>query len=152
MRYLFMCLMFMSSAGYANQLQSQNTSTSAQNTSTPSNANANPTTSTGSQIVTVIVPPAPPPPKPVVVVVRKTVYRTKKKVVHETNPNRVQLLVGASRTKQDITTDACGCAMSATRVYQPDIGAQYLRDFGGFTGSVMATQNQAIYIGVGFNW
>jgi hypothetical protein len=149
MKRSLLLLMLVGSTGYANQLQSQNTNTDAQTVNAPATANA----TTGNQVVTVVVPPSPPPK---VIVVTRTVYRTRVKRhrtnIYHYNPNRIQLLVGETKTKQEITTNACGCIMSATRVYQPDVGIQYLRDFGSFTGSVIYTQNQSFYLGVGFNW
>lgn len=146
MRRMFFLLALISSTAHANQLQSQNTNT--QSVSAPSSANA----TTGSQVVTVVVPPS----KPVVIVLHKTVHHTKikkvTKVVEVITPNRLQVLLGVSRTKQQISESSCGCTLTATRVYQPDVGLQYLRDFGSFTGSLTATQNQALYVGVGFNW
>ena len=131
----------------ANQLTTTNTTKQDQGQTDQARSSA----TTGNQTVTVIVPPAPRP-----VVIHKTVYRTRTRVkkveIYHYNPNRLQLMLGMTKTKQEITSNACGCELTAHRAYEPDVGAQYLRDFGSFTGSIMATKNQSFYLGVGFNW
>lgn len=82
-------------------------------------------------------------------VVHKTRYRAK--YVNVTNPNRLQLLLGLSKTKLQVEETDC-CTFKAKREYEPDLGLQYLRDFGGFTGSIMGTTNRSLYLGLGFNW
>ena len=113
-------------------------------------ADAGAKATTGNQTITINIPQ----PKQAT----KIIYRTKREVREvkvykkKTNPNRLQLLLGATKTKQEVTTDGCGCAITAKRAYEPDLGIQYLRDFGSFTGSVAATRNESFYIGIGFNW
>jgi hypothetical protein len=136
----------------ANDMQSGNVNTNHLSDSAKSGATTgNQKATTGNQVVNVIVKPAP-QPRPATKVITKIKYKTKVKKVKIHHHNRLQIMVGASKTQQEVTQDACGCTLTAKRVYQPDAGVQYLRDFGGFTGSIMATQNQSMYLGVGFNW
>jgi hypothetical protein len=101
---------------------------------------------TGNQTVTVAIPN----PKPIVI--RRTYWRYKDREhrVEVYKPNRLQLMLGASKTKLDIEGDCCN--LTARRLYEPDVGLQYLRDFGSFTGSLMGTSNKGLYLGVGVNW
>ena len=130
----------------ANQLTTTN---SNQASAGGGGAGADSSGGTQNQVVNVIVPPT-----QQVHVITKTYYKTKVKKtnVYHYNPNRLQLLVGVSKTKQEVTQDGCGCTLTAKRVYEPDAGLQYLRDFGSFTGSIMATKNESFYLGLGFNW
>lgn len=83
----------------------------------------------------------------------KTIVKVKyKKVkINKSNLNRVQVFVGQTKTKQEVKEVNC-CDIEAIRKHEPDIGIQYLRDFGNFTGSIMGTINQSYYIGIGVNW
>lgn len=81
----------------------------------------------------------------------RTRVKIKKKVINETSPNRLQLLVGQSKTKQKVEEVDC-CALKATREHEIDFGLQYSRDFGSITGSVTGTLNQSYYLGLGVNW
>lgn len=81
----------------------------------------------------------------------RTRVKVKKKVINETNPNRLQVLVGQSKTKQKVEEVDC-CALKATREHELDFGLQYSRDFGNVTGSVTGTLNQSYYLGIGVNW
>lgn len=76
---------------------------------------------------------------------------TKTTIYHLYNLNRLQLLLGLSKTKLNIEEDSC-CNYRATRKYENDLGIQYLRDFGPFTGSIVGTMNQNMYLGFGVNW
>jgi len=100
------------------------------------------------QNVTVVINNPPPPPA-------RVVYRLKPsaKIVRYTlvNPNRLQLTLGVSHTAYSVKGIDC-CSVSLARKHEFDIGLQYLRDIGRFTGSVMATMNSNFYIGLGFNW
>lgn len=100
---------------------------------------------TGSQTVTINLPP----PQPRVLSLYKERSVEKTKMLYK--PNRLQLLLGLSKTDLDIKDDGC-CSVTAKTKREPDIGLQYLRDFGSFTGSVMGTINENVYVGVGFNW
>jgi hypothetical protein len=78
----------------------------------------------------------------------------RKRVIKEvdvTKPNRVQLLLGASKTDQVVTRDDC-CVTSVDEEHEIDVGLQYLRDFGHFTGSIGGTMNKSVYLGLGINW
>jgi hypothetical protein len=109
------------------------------------------TATTGNQSVIVNIPKQ----FPTRIIIRER-YRTKikheKEIVEVFKPNRLQLLLGLSKTKMEVETDPCGCVLSAKRVYEPDVGLQYLRDFGSFTGSIAGTVNKNVYLGLGFNW
>jgi hypothetical protein len=98
---------------------------------------------TGNQTVTVHVPP----PKVIIRTINKRVY---KKIV-QSNPNRLQLLGGVSKSKMDVAYDGC-CNLTAKKKHEPDLGLQYLRDFGSFTGSIAGTTRENFYLGVGINW
>jgi hypothetical protein len=76
-------------------------------------------------------------------------WRTKRLPVRVLN--RLQLLVGYSKTDLVVNSDDC-CEVSAENKREIDVGLQYLRDFGQFTGSVMGTMNGSFYVGVGVNW
>lgn len=80
-------------------------------------------------------------------------YKIKRrtKVVNVTKPNRLQLLVGLSATDHELHKPTC-CDLKVKSSHEPDVGLQYLRDFGWFTGSVGATFNRNFYFGLGFNW
>lgn len=82
---------------------------------------------------------------------REVEERTKVKVKTVYNPNRIQLLLGLSRTKLEVEEENC-CQLKASTAREPDIGLQYLRDFGSFTGSITGTMNENVYVGLGFNW
>lgn len=101
---------------------------------------------TGNQTITINMPQ----PKQVVY---RTHYRDRKVIekIEVFKPNRLQLLLGLSKTRLEIENDSC-CNYYAKKTYQPDIGLQYLRDIGDFTGSIAATINQSFYFGLGFNW
>jgi len=105
---------------------------------------------TGNQ--TVNINTAPQQPNTVRVIERIQV-RTKRvtKEVNVSNPNRIQILLGASKTKLEVEQDNC-CNLKADKVYEFDVGIQYLRDFGGFTGSLMGTMNGSVFVGVGANF
>lgn len=83
----------------------------------------------------------------------KTKTRIKKVEVEVevTNPNRLLLLLGASRTGVTLEENGC-CDFDAVQEYEPDVGLQYLRDVGSFTGSIGGTIQRNVYVGVGFNW
>jgi hypothetical protein len=92
---------------------------------------------TGNQTITINMPQP-----------TKTLYKTKKIIkkvtINKTNPNRLQLLLGASNSKPDTVVDDCKCSVTVKKAYEPDIGVQYLRDFSSFTGSVSATKNKNV--------
>jgi hypothetical protein len=100
------------------------------------------TASTGNQIVTVNFPSQMFKPP---VVYR---LRTQEKLI--TKPNRFQILLGLSKTNVEVQSDCC--SFKATNAYEYDIGVQYSRDIGGFTGSFIGTVNNSYYIGFGFNF
>lgn len=104
---------------------------------------------TGNQTITINMPQ---PTKVVTRRVTRIKHVDREVRVYVYKPNRLQLLIGESKTKLAIKEDACGCSLSASRKYEPDFGLQYLRDFGGFTGSLAGTMNKSFYLGLGFNW
>ena len=104
---------------------------------------------TGDQSVTINMPVQ---PTTRIIVKERTRIKREIRTVEVFKPNRVQLFLGLSKTKLEVQGDDCNCKFSAKKVYEPDFGAQYLRDFGGFTGSVAATVHENLYLGLGFNW
>jgi hypothetical protein len=100
--------------------------------------------STGSQTVNITLPTQ---------TRTKVKVRTKKvvKEVEVTNPNRLLLLVGVSKTDVELEEKGC-CNFRAVQHFEPDVGLQYSRDFGSFTGAVGGTIQQNIHLGLGFNW
>lgn len=105
---------------------------------------------TGNQVVNVTVPNTNSSNK--VRVIERIQVRTKRvvKTVNTSNPNRILFLAGVSRTKLDIEGDCCN--LTATKKHELDLGVQYIRDFGSFSGSVTGTMNQSFFIGLGVNW
>lgn len=78
----------------------------------------------------------------------------RKRVIREvkvTDPNRLQVLIGASRTGLELEKSGC-CTTHVDQKHEFDVGLQYLRDFGVFTGSIGGTLNQSVYLGLGINW
>lgn len=115
-------------------------------------ATAASTATTGNQTINITLPQQTQPPQVRTKVITK-VYRHKVKTnIYVYRPNRFQLFLGESKTKLSAQTDDCGCNLSAKNSYKPDFGAQYLRDFGHFTGSLVGTVNGSVYLGLGFNW
>lgn len=108
------------------------------------------TATTGQQVITINMPQ---PTKERVRTIKRTIYKTRKVTVikNVTDPNRLLLMVGQSKTKMKVEFDDC-CNIKAKREYEPDFGLQYLRDFSGVTGSIMGTTNKNYYLGVGINW
>ena len=104
---------------------------------------------TGNQSVIINMPVQ---PTTRIIVKERTRIKREIRTVEVFKPNRVQLFLGLSKTKLEVQGDDCNCKFSAKKVYEPDFGAQYLRDFGGFTGSVAATVHENLYLGLGFNW
>lgn len=96
------------------------------------------------------------PTKAITKTITKVKYKTKIKIVKKTvfvyKPNRLLFLVGQSKTKILVEEHDCGCSISVKRKYEPDLGLQYIRDFGSFSGSLMGTTNKSYYVGLGFNW
>jgi hypothetical protein len=105
---------------------------------------------TGNQTVIVNVPKN---EKPNTRTIIRERVRVKKVEAHTYvyRPNRLQLFLGLSKNKLEIEQQDC-CDLSAKNSYQPDIGLQYLRDFGPITGSISGTVTGNIYFGLGFNW
>jgi len=114
-------------------------------------ADAEAKATTGNQSIVINMPT-----KAVTKTITKVKYKTKIKTVKKTvfvyKPNRLLFLLGQSKTKLQIEEDDCKCSLSAKRKYEPDVGLQYLRDFGHFTGSIVGTTNKGYYIGLGVNW
>lgn len=104
---------------------------------------------TGNQTVSVNVQPSAP------VVLTRTVY-VRRNYVRKTpslslNPNRLQLLIGSTKTDHKLIQKSC-CRWEAESRREIDFGAQYLRDVGDFTGSITGTVNGSLYLGFGVNW
>lgn len=95
-----------------------------------------------------------PAPKPLVLVrtVKRTItkVRVKRVPVYVYRPNRLLLLVGQSKTAFSYT-ESC-CDIRIRQAYQPDVGLQYIRDFGRVSGSLSYTWSKSYYLGLGFNW
>ena len=106
------------------------------------NSSSTSTASTGNQTVTVNFPSQ--------IFKPRVVYRLRTQEIHVTKPNRFQVLLGLSKTKMEVQSDCCN--LKANRVYEYDIGVQYSRDIGGFTGSFIGTVNNSYYVGFGFNF
>lgn len=108
---------------------------------------------TGNQKVIVNIPQ----PKPNVIVREKIKVQVKRKVVVKRSkvvidkPNRIQLYLGVSNTDHSVYKDDC-CNVDVRSRPEADVGLQYLRDFGSFTGSVMGTKNGNFGLGLGLNW
>jgi hypothetical protein len=79
-----------------------------------------------------------------------TKTRTKKVPVYVYRPSRLMLLAGQARTAFSYT-ETC-CEIRIRQAYQPDIGLQYIRDFGRVSGSLAYTSVGSYYLGIGFNW
>lgn len=77
--------------------------------------------------------------------------RTRTKKVKVKTPNRLQLLVGRSKTNQTVEEANC-CDIEASVSPEVDVGLQYIRDFKNVTGSISGTVNGNYYIGIGANW
>lgn len=117
-----------------------NTELNADAVSSNSNANQNASKAvTGNQSVIVNVP-AP--------VVRRVYHR--KQVIVNSNPNRLLVLIGQSKTRNEIY-ETC-CYIKSRNTYEQDFGIQYIRDFGDFSGSVLYTNEGNRYLGLGFNF
>jgi len=110
---------------------------------------------TGNQTVIVNAQPAQPVTR--VIIREHVVYRQapvnqdQTPTVYPSNQNRLQLLLGVSNTKMSVVEQTPE-TLVVNKVYEPDFGIQYIRDFSRFTGSISGTLNRNFYVGVGVNW
>lgn len=86
-----------------------------------------------------------------VIIKYRTKVKRKKVRVEVSKPNRLQLLIGQSNTKQVVKQENC-CDIKSTLEHESDLGVQYIRDFGHVTGSIGGTANGNYYFGLGINW
>lgn len=77
--------------------------------------------------------------------------KTETQTVMVSNPNRLMLLLGMSRTQPFATVDSCCTATAKTR-YEPDLGLMYIRDFSSLSLGAAFTFRQSFYISGGFNF
>jgi hypothetical protein len=86
-------------------------------------------------------------------VVKVIKYKTKVKYkkVKVNNKNRLQILIGKSKTEQEIIKKNC-CDVTGVNNHEVDFGLQYIRDFGNLSISLSGTTNENYYIGFGVNW
>lgn len=76
--------------------------------------------------------------------------KTKRTIIVYRHSNRLQLLIGQSKTRNYLYEDCC--FVRSRNKYESDFGLQYLRDFGRFTGSILYTNEGNRYIGLGVNF
>lgn len=120
------------------------------NTNNRATATVSSAATTGNQTVNVIQPQQ----KPIVVKLRRTIIKHRTKVKHirvnHYRNNRLLLLGGATKTRLNIDFDCCN--LDVKRLYEPDFGLQYIRDFGTLSAGIAATSNRSVYLNLGVNW